>query len=429
VIRHFITSEYPPQEGGVSDYTELVATKLAVAGDEVHVWCPPFGILDPNLADSEIAKVPGVVVHRDLGSFGPADLYRAGRLLNQFPRPRHLLVQWVPHGYGYRSMNLPFCFWLWFRAKLRGDHLELMVHEPFLAFGEGSKRQDLAAAVHRLMVTFLLSASSRVWVSIPEWEMLLRPFTVKRKSITWLPVPGTIAVVDDAAGVAKVRDQYSSPGGTLVGHFGTYNRYMIELMERLLPALLTSKPALSVLLLGKGSLELRERVIARDSDLANSLHATGALAAGDVSRHISACDVMLQPYQDGISGRRTSAMTALSHGIPLVTTRGKATEGTWSDSHAVVLTEVEDVNAMVAAVGHLLADDELREQMRKSGVRLYRDRFDVRHTISALCGHAPVDPAGTERAFAQKVDPIWNDAVSTGSADAFVGNEQEARKS
>ena len=38
---NIITGEYPPQPGGVSDYTRLVAHGLADAGDEVCVYAPP----------------------------------------------------------------------------------------------------------------------------------------------------------------------------------------------------------------------------------------------------------------------------------------------------------------------------------------------------------------------------------------------------
>ena len=37
---HILTGEYPPQPGGVSDYTRMVAEGLAAAGDEVVVWAP-----------------------------------------------------------------------------------------------------------------------------------------------------------------------------------------------------------------------------------------------------------------------------------------------------------------------------------------------------------------------------------------------------
>ena len=38
-----LTGEYPPQAGGVSDYTRLVAEGLAAVGDEVAVYAPPQG--------------------------------------------------------------------------------------------------------------------------------------------------------------------------------------------------------------------------------------------------------------------------------------------------------------------------------------------------------------------------------------------------
>src|SRR5215469_3888196 len=90
---HLITGEYPPQPGGVSDYSRWVASALAAAGDIVHVWCPRYET--SNIEDS------GVIVHRELGGIGPLDLFKAGKKLNKYPRPRRLLVQWVPHAFGF----------------------------------------------------------------------------------------------------------------------------------------------------------------------------------------------------------------------------------------------------------------------------------------------------------------------------------------
>ena len=39
-----LTGEYPPQPGGVSDYTQLVARGLADAGDHVTVFAPDTGL-------------------------------------------------------------------------------------------------------------------------------------------------------------------------------------------------------------------------------------------------------------------------------------------------------------------------------------------------------------------------------------------------
>src|ERR1700680_3161530 len=120
---HLITPEYPPQAGGVSDYTQVLASALAASGEAVHVWCAP--------ATGDSSDIKGVTVHRDLGRFSIADLRRLSILLGQFASPRRLLLKWVPHGDGYRSLNMGFCGWVWQRAVFAGDSVELMVHEPY----------------------------------------------------------------------------------------------------------------------------------------------------------------------------------------------------------------------------------------------------------------------------------------------------------
>jgi glycosyltransferase involved in cell wall biosynthesis len=118
--------------------------------------------------------------------------------------------------------------------------------------------------------------------------------------------------------------------------------------------------------------------------LDSRLHATGVLNAAGVSLHVGACDVMLQPYQDGVSGRRTSVMTALAHGIPTVTTIGRATEAVWLDSEAVTLATVGDIDSLMSAVQGLLADAGQRTLKSRLAVQLYRERFNDQFVVTAL---------------------------------------------
>lgn len=380
---HLITSEYPPQPGGVSDYTQMVATELAAAGDQVHVWCPRTETLATNGESNTDA--PGVFVHRELGGFKPADLRRFDSLLDKFSPPRRLLVQWVPHGYGYRSMNLPFCLWLRRRALRHRDAVEMMVHEPYLSFGEGSLKQDGVAAVHRLMTMVLLDAAKRVWVSIPAWEARWRPYALRRRlPFQWLPVASNIAVVDDPKGVEAVRARYAPDGGHVVGHFGSYDRHIAKLLLQSLPSLLRSSGNSRVLLLGHGSETLRDDFVRAEPELGPRVHAAGTLAAKDLSLHISACDVLLQPYIDGVSSRRTSAMVGLAHGVPIATTTGRMTEPLWAESNAVALVPVGDIPALLSIVEQVLGDADCRGRMSAAARKLYDKHFDVKRTITAL---------------------------------------------
>jgi glycosyltransferase involved in cell wall biosynthesis len=384
---HLITGEYPPQPGGVSDYCRLVAAGLAAAGDAVCVWCPP--------AAGETPFSPGVEVRRELGRLRPADLRRAGRMLDRFPAPRRLLVQWVPQAFGCRSMNLAFCLWLWRRAALRGDDVRIMVHEPYLPFTGGSWKQAVAAVMHRMMTLVLLRAAREVWVSSRAWEACWRPYALGRRvSFDWLPVPSTIPAIEDASGVAALRERYAPPGGCLLGHFGTYGRAVTDQLLALAPRLLGSGRNASLLLLGRGGEKTRRELLARHPDLGGCTHATGGLAAGQLSLHLSACDLMVQPYPEGgVDGRRTSVMAALAHGVPVVTTNGRLTEPLWAEGGAVALADDGDINALGEQALRLLDDPAERARLGAAGRSLYRGRFAVEHSVRALRGSTCASPS------------------------------------
>ena len=372
---HIVACEYPPQVGGVSSYVALVATALGRSGEAVHVWCPGSEGREP--------RAEGVELHREMGRFRPADLWRASRVLDTFPGPRRLLVQWVPHGYGYKSMNVPFCLWLRSRAR-RGDVVDLMIHEPFLAFA-GSPAQRAAAAVHRAMTLILLRAARRVWVSAQAWRRVLAPFAPARDlRFDWLPVPSPIEPVDDNEGVLAVRRAFDATAERVIGHFGLYSRLTAGPLGLVVPRLLDRLDRTVVLLIGEGSDRLRNQILQNRGDLAARVRSTGALTPEDVSRHLQACDLMVQPYPEGVTSRRTSAMASLAHGLAVCTTDGEASEPLWRERGAVSLVAAADPDAMVAEAERLLRDDCARQRLGGSGRALYEDRFALRHTVNAL---------------------------------------------
>ena len=370
---HIITPEYMPKIGGVADYTRLVARGLHESGEVVHVWAPASGRGEP---------CDRVMVHPDLGCFTPADLDRVGRLLDEFPGRQRLLVQWVPHAYGYRSMNLEFCRWLWRRAA-SGDRVELMVHEPYLAFWEGSWRQAAVAGVHRVMTMMLLRAASCVWISIPAWESMWRTYALGRSiPFVWLPIPSSLPEPDAEA----IRSVRALAGGTapIVGHLGTYGSLVTDLLDGALPLVLQSPSLPFVLLIGDGSEQYRRQLISRMPSFSARVVATGATSARSLAAYVAGCDLLVQPYPDGISSRRTTAMAALKYGIPVVTTRGHLTEPLWEESNAVRLSKAGDHAAFATSVDALLSSPDTRRRLGEMGRALYGRRFDLSYTVERL---------------------------------------------
>jgi glycosyltransferase involved in cell wall biosynthesis len=370
---HIVTSEYPPDVGGVSDYTRQIAEALVRDGDEVHVWCPP---------SRQSREASRVHVHSEAGRFRWFDLRRLGDCLDAYSSPRRLLVQWVPHGFGYRSMNLWFCLWLARRAA-RGDRIELMVHEPFIELKRRPLRHVAVALVHRVMTIVLMGSVRRVWVSIPAWEPLLRPYAFGRTvRIDWLPVPACVTALRDAEGLA--RETHVSGAQPLIGHFGSYGREVSTLLMNALPAMMDSSAHPSLLLIGARSQAFRDTLIAQHPAWSTRVHATGYVASVDLTRYLEVCDLFLQPYPDGITSRRTSVMACLAMGRPIVSTTGHLTEPLWETSGAVKLAPVSEPQGLVSAALQLMAEPDERKRLGRAGLRLYRDRFTLAGVTATL---------------------------------------------
>jgi glycosyltransferase involved in cell wall biosynthesis len=373
---HFITPEYPPELGGVSDYAKQVAEALRATGDSVHVWCPRT----PILTGSDTGWV-----HRQLRNFGPRELLSLGRELGRHPGVRRLFVQWVPHGFGWRSMNIVFCCWLLWRS-CRGEQIDLMVHEPFLSFREGSWKQDLAACVHRLMAILLLLAADRVWISTKSWESKMRPYALGRKvEFRWLPVPSNIPVEKGGPGLDFLRRDRACDGQQVVGHFSTYSSDIVAMLRRILPSLLSQPESYDVQLLGRGSEQFREEMIHAHPSFRARIHATGPLSPKQLSRHLTACDVLLQPYPDGVTTRRTTVMASLEHGLPVITTLGRLSEESlWSRSNALVTINSVDPEEFVQAAVALLRDQTELSRLRTAASAFYSEHFGLARIINDL---------------------------------------------
>lgn len=380
---HIITGEYPPSPGGVSDYCHAVASGLAGAGDQVHVWCPTPPIQSDKRQENSNAV--GVHVHAIAGCWGSEDRARIDRAMDRIAGDKHLLVQWVPHAFGARSLNVGVCRWLRKRAG-GGDVLDVMVHEPGLGFGESALRHNAAAAIHRLMLALLLSRARRVWISIPAWAEVLRPWAFGRNlDFAWLPVPSNIPVLALNGQVASRRAEIlGGADGLIVGHFSTYPAPTRLALRQLLPTLLAAAPDLHIQLLGRGADQAIEELRTTLGAHVTRVHASPDATPARLSRDLQSCDVLMQPYVDGVSTRRGTLMAALAHAIPVVTTTGPLSEPFWRESDSVVAMPAGDLTSFAHTILELGRQPERRRRIAASARATYESRFSVEHLIQTL---------------------------------------------
>ncbi len=371
-VWHLLTGEYPPEGGGIADYTQLLARALADAGRQVHVWTPAR--VEPS------ASGGGVEVHGMPGLSGPT-LREVSVELDRCPAPRRLLVQYAPQAWGRRGMNVAFCRWVLARRRA-GDDVRVMFHEPFFPFGWQRPRRNFLALVNRWMAALLLEASTRAYVSIAAWEPMLRPFAWSGLELTVLPIPSTIPFVNDPTRVAALRRELSEDGTRPVFvHFGTYGELITPMLLEALATLITRRPDARILLLGDNGPAFADRV-RRIPRIGDALAAPGRLDAHDVSLHLQASDVAIQPYPDGADTRRTTLMACLANGVPTATTRGRFTDTVWNAS-PLRMEPVDEPQRPGQAAADLLADGD-RERIARETGEFYRAHFAMEHTVARL---------------------------------------------
>jgi glycosyltransferase involved in cell wall biosynthesis len=381
-----LTGEYPPQLGGVSDYTRLVARGLADAGDCIRVYAPSYARTDTYDQTVKVYRLPG--------HFGPRALASLDVLLHQRPQPDRILVQYVPQAFGWKGMNLPFAAWLAVRAS-RIAPVWVMFHEVATPFVWRPARHALLAGVTRVMARMVAGAADRVFVSTPAWDAMLYRYCPRVRQPEWAPVPSNIGTAP-RRNATPIMDRFPElRGKLLIGHFGTYGSLIVECLKPALIRILEAHPEHVAILFGDKGDIFRADLLKRHPEFAGRLFATGRLDGDKLADTILECDLFVQPYPDGVSTRRGSAMGVLALGVPMVTNAGAATETIWTTGCVAISNDGTPAAVAVKAEELLLASQTRRAELGRRGLQLYRDVFAIEHTIAKLRTEWP----STQRGF------------------------------
>jgi glycosyltransferase involved in cell wall biosynthesis len=367
-----ITGEYPPQAGGVSDYTRQVCRGLAAAGDRVTVFAPPCPHPAPTDGRVSVIRLPD-----QFGSRGRAcaetEIVRL--------RPDRVLVQYVPHAFGAKGVNVPFAWWV--RHTLRRlAPVWVTVHEAAFPFVRRPLRHNLIAGANRLMARLVADAADRLFVTTHAWGDLLRRLAPRCAEPEWLPVPSNLPTEIGADA------RPSLPAGVRIGHFGTYGLGVVELLETTLSGVLQAAPERLAVLIGRNGDSFRDRFVTRHPDLGGRVVATGELPAEGIAARIAACELCVQPYPDGVSGRRTTATALLALGVPVVTNLGPLSERCWAaEGRGVMLASAPTASALLAAAEAMLAlSPAERAAIGQAGRHWYAERFALERVLAVLRG-------------------------------------------
>jgi glycosyltransferase involved in cell wall biosynthesis len=100
----------------------------------------------------------------------------------------------------------------------------------------------------------------------------------------------------------------------------------------------------------------------------------GRVSAERLAALVASADLLLTPFADGVSTRRTSFMAGLQQEVAVVGTSGALTDSVLT-SAGLELVEVGDAYAFAARVALLAGDDDHRARAAATGRALFESHF------------------------------------------------------
>ncbi|MBI4301727.1 MAG: glycosyltransferase family 4 protein [Chloroflexi bacterium] len=361
-----ITGEYPPQRGGIADYTQYLGEGLRERGLEIWVLT--------STAAAEQAETPSLGIIPVITKWNFASWRKIkGVLQNTGAQIAHIQYQTAAYGMHPAIHLLPF----WLRRRWPQGRIITTLHDlrpPYLF--------PKAGRLRRWAIWAMIKGSHAVVVTNDEDEQNLR--RTKTGSHCYLiPIGSNIQPVLAPSFQREAwRAQYGIfASDTLLSYFGLLNagKGLDTLLESL-SRLRQQEPGLKLLMIGeevgasdptniayrRHLLELADRL-----ELKENLLWTGYLPPNQVSAHLMASDICVLPYKDGASFRRGSLIAALVHGLPIVTTQphsfGKDTSlPPLTHGQNCLLVPPEDATALTEAVNLLRQSPQLRHQLAEA---------------------------------------------------------------
>ncbi len=304
----FLTAEYPPQPGGVGDYTHQLALALTQQGQQVAVLTGPQTSAPGQSSPSSMPGLQYPIAAWDWRCWA------ATRQALQSLRPAWLHIQYQTGAYGmHPAINLlP-----WYLRQTFPIPIVVTFHDlrqPYLL---------PKASFLRRWVTLRLAkdANSVITTNAEDAQALQK---LGQISSTVIPIGSNIAVAPPAnyqreAWRAKLGIQ---PNETLLVYFGLLLRS--KGVDLLLEALshCATLPLRLLLLGGAQDQAFAAEVVAQIKrlELTNRVVCTGYVDAQTVSAHLLAADLAVLPFREGCSLRSGSLLAALSHSLPVLTT-------------------------------------------------------------------------------------------------------------
>jgi glycosyltransferase involved in cell wall biosynthesis len=335
-----LSGEAPPIIGGVGDYTVRL---LHAIREQRPDWSLTLMTRRRRWFDAPVSKPGGIRTFRPVHGWTPRwNRYATG------------LARWLP----YDVLHIQEEPYSWFETDVAVRIAQLRPRVPMVvtlhelhpqraSFDNARRLVDLAAAV---------TANDNRTAELCQRHA---GRTVDRILFS----PGNIEPLPESQRPNPVRGRVCT--------FGLINRLKrFDILFEALKRVRTARPDLTWHIVGPFDPEIDAEHRAVRDQLAGAdwIRFTGALDADrELPGELHQAEVMLLPFDDGASLRRTSLQAGWRFALPVVTTRPPAIEPGFEAGGNVIFADREDPESWYQAVSRLLESSEERDRISRGG--------------------------------------------------------------
>jgi glycosyltransferase involved in cell wall biosynthesis len=240
----------------------------------------------------------------------------------------------------------------------------MMVHEAFVPID--SAKTLVMGTWQRLQLRALILTVDVVMVTTSSWIRLLPPAC----GATAIPVGSNLPDRRDRRQQSRLALGIESDQLVLASFGSDHPSFLLDHVVAAANAVAVTCGSVKLLCLGAGTRPVS------GLDPRVELYRPGRQGGDELATDLSACDVYLSPFSDGLSTRRTTLVAALQHGLPVVGTYGSRTEPELRcEDRAILWTPANDPTRFADAAREMAGDPGLRHRCAVAARELYDHTF------------------------------------------------------
>jgi glycosyltransferase involved in cell wall biosynthesis len=362
-----VSGEFPPQQGGVGDYTREMARELSRRDVEVCV------VTSESEREAKIAVANEEQYALNFTNFRR---WRSLGTVDELTRDCDIIhIQYQAAAYG--MMPPIHLLPRYLRPRQAKRKVVVTYHDlrvPYLFPKAGSLRQRA--------VFYLGNSADGIVVTNQEDRLALSRNLKHTSRVELIPIGSNIeAGVLRSDHRAEMRKSLGvADGETLLCYFGFLNASKGgETLMRVLAVLMRTGYAVQLLMLGgetgasdptNAAYAQKVKALSVELGVSERVIWAGYRPSAEVTALWQASDIALLPYEDGVSLRRGTLMAALAHSMPIVSTKPRVPIEQLCDGENIALAVAGDVEGLARTVSTLIEAPERRQQMAQAAGKL-----------------------------------------------------------